>query len=89
MADWLAHGRDWQADTRSGRRYCLERPLCEVQLTKSCDWAGLLLERLLTPVRTNDADPRETYESPVNALMAHARVTRQSLVYHLGNASPE
>jgi hypothetical protein len=47
VADKPAHSRHWQADTRSGRRYCLERPLCEAQLTKRCDWASPLLERLL------------------------------------------
>jgi hypothetical protein len=29
------------------------------------------------------------HDSPVNALMAHALVTAQSLVYHLDNPSPE
>lgn len=37
VADKPAHSRHWQADTRSGRRYCLERPLCEAQLTKRCE----------------------------------------------------
>jgi hypothetical protein len=48
VADKPAHGRHWRADIRSGLRYWLERPLCEAQPTKSCDWAGPLLERLLT-----------------------------------------
>lgn len=48
MADKPAHGRQWQADIRSGLPCWLERPLCEAQLTKSCDWTSPLLERLLT-----------------------------------------
>lgn len=58
VTDRPAHGSHGQADIRSGRRYWLERPLYEAQLTKGRGWAEALFERLLSGLANSQCRSR-------------------------------